>query len=60
MDYLDVGYERLAAPRNFTRVSSLQSEPAAARQAFSTWENSNSTGVERPNISTATLSRLFS
>jgi len=28
--------------------------------AFSTWLNSNSTGVERPKISTATWIRLFS
>ena len=29
-------------------------------QAFSTWPNSSSTGVERPKISTATRTRLFS
>ena len=29
-------------------------------QAFSTWPNSSSTGVERPKMSTATRRRLFS
>ena len=52
----------LAAAVALNRLQQPQiplAHPALA-QAFSTWPNSSSTGVERPKISTATRRRLFS
>src|SRR5680860_86888 len=41
------------------RLSARAFRLKAADQSFSTWPNSNSTGVERPKIRTATLTRLL-
>src|SRR5690606_18446597 len=56
------GLLALGAPpgRDFSSLRRSAGAPGCRGQAFSTWPNSSSTGVDRPKISTATRRRLFS
>ncbi len=55
-----VGVARLSGQEAAQYTSFGAPLPGPAAQAFSTWPNSSSTGVERPKMSTATRRRLFS